>query len=175
MVDSQSVNKIKGRKRHLLVDTEGFVLKVKVHRAQRLWTTRGSRRCCSGRTSGFPDLRHLWLDAGYRGEDKGADWVQKTLCWSVDLVERPRKPAPEEVLLAWAREWEKRRRGRRLAETIAPQRLLCVAEEVGSGADDAWIEQNRRMSKDYERSCASGEAFVYAAMIRLMTRRLARV
>ena len=39
----------------------------------------------------------------------------------------------------------------------------------------AWIDQNRRMSKDYERSCASGEALVYAAMIRLMTRRLARV
>ncbi len=35
----------------------------------------------------------------YRGEDKkGADWVRKTLGWSVDLVERPRKPAPEEVL-----------------------------------------------------------------------------
>ncbi len=30
------------------------------------------------------------------------------------------------------------------------------------------------MSKDYERACASGEALVYAAMIRLMTRRLAR-
>jgi transposase len=39
----------------------------------------------------------------------------------------------------------------------------------------AWIEKNRRMSKDYERTCASGEAFVYAAMIRLMTRRLVRV
>ena len=39
----------------------------------------------------------------------------------------------------------------------------------------AWIEQRRRMSKDYERLYASGEAFVYAAMIRLMTRRLARV
>jgi putative transposase len=39
----------------------------------------------------------------------------------------------------------------------------------------SWIEQNRRMSKDYERLCASGEAFVYAAMIRLMTRRLTRV
>jgi transposase len=38
----------------------------------------------------------------------------------------------------------------------------------------AWIDQNRRMSKDYERLCASGEALVYAAMIRLMTRRLAR-
>jgi hypothetical protein len=29
--------------------------------------------------------------------------------------------------------------------------------------------------RDYEKLCASGEAFVYAAMIRLMTRRLARV
>jgi hypothetical protein len=42
------------------------------------------------------------LDAGYRGEDKGADWVEKTLGWSVDLVERPKKPAPEKVLMAWA-------------------------------------------------------------------------
>ena len=58
VVDSQSVKstavggedrgydggkKVKGRKRHLLVDTEGFVLKAKVHRAPRLWITRGSR------------------------------------------------------------------------------------------------------------------------------------
>jgi hypothetical protein len=27
----------------------------------------------------FPRLSHLWLGAGYRGEDKGADWVEKTL------------------------------------------------------------------------------------------------
>jgi putative transposase len=38
----------------------------------------------------------------------------------------------------------------------------------------SWLGQNRRMSKDYERLCASAEAFVYAAMIRLMVRRLAR-
>ncbi len=38
----------------------------------------------------------------------------------------------------------------------------------------AWICHNRRMSKDYERLCASGEAFVYATMSRLMVRRLAR-
>jgi transposase len=37
----------------------------------------------------------------------------------------------------------------------------------------AWISHNRRMSKDYERLCASGEALVYVCMIRLMTRRLA--
>jgi hypothetical protein len=47
------------------------------------------------------------LDAGYRGEEKGAEWVRKSLEWSVDVVERPRKPAPEEVLMAWAREWAK--------------------------------------------------------------------
>jgi hypothetical protein len=39
----------------------------------------------------------------------------------------------------------------------------------------AWISHNRRMAKDYERLCATGEAFVYAAMARLMVRRLARV
>jgi hypothetical protein len=43
----------------------------------------------------FPRLCHLWLDGGYRAEDKGKDWVQKTLGWSVDLVERPKKPAPK--------------------------------------------------------------------------------
>ena len=37
-----------------------------------------------------------------------------------------------------------------------------------------WLGQNCRMSKDYERLCATGEAFVYVAMIRLMVRRLAR-
>ena len=46
----------------------------------------------------FPRLSHLWLDAGYRGEDKGAEGVRKNLGWSVDLLERPKKPAPEGVL-----------------------------------------------------------------------------
>jgi transposase len=67
-----------------------------------------------------------------------------------------------------------RGRGRRLAETVAPQRLRGIAEEVVERTI-AWIDQQRRMSKDYERLCASGEALMYAAMIRLMTRRLARV
>ena len=55
----------------------------------------------------FPRLSHLWLDTGYRGEDKGADWVRKTLGWSVELVERPKKLVPEVVLMRWAAEWAK--------------------------------------------------------------------
>jgi putative transposase len=37
----------------------------------------------------------------------------------------------------------------------------------------SWIDQNRRMSKDYERLTESSEAFIYVAMSRLMARRLA--
>ncbi len=38
----------------------------------------------------------------------------------------------------------------------------------------SWIDQNRRMSKDYERLTETSEAFIYVAMSRLMVRRLAR-
>jgi putative transposase len=119
IVDSQSVKstavggedrgfdggkKVKGRKRHLLVDTEGFVLKAMVHSAK-VMDYEGIKTLLREANRTFPRLRHLWLDAGYRGEDKGGDWVEKTLGWSVDLVERPKKPAPEAVLKSWAREW----------------------------------------------------------------------
>jgi putative transposase len=36
------------------------------------------------------------------------------------------------------------------------------------------ISHNRRMSKDHGRLCSTGEAFIHAAMTRLMVRRLAR-
>jgi hypothetical protein len=42
-------------------------------------------------------LSHLWLDACYTGQDKGADWVQRTLGWSIEIVRHPPKLAPEEV------------------------------------------------------------------------------
>ena len=89
--------KVKGRKRHLLIDTEGLVLKAKVHSAK-VMDYKGIKILLKHAEEMFPGLSDLWLDGGYRAEDKGKDWVEKTLGWSVDLVERPRKPAPKEVL-----------------------------------------------------------------------------
>jgi transposase len=49
------------------------------------------------------------------------------------------------------------------------------AEEMGSRANAfSWIDQNRRLSEDYEKLPATSEAFVYVAMSRLMVKRLAR-
>jgi putative transposase len=184
VVDSQSVKttgvggkqrgydggkKVKGRKRHLLVDTEGFVLKARVHSAK-VMDYEGVKTLLEGADEAFPRLSHLWLDAGYRGEDKGADWVRKTLGWSVEVVERPKKPAPEEVLMAWAREgvavdWQK---------LLPPRGFVVLPRRWVVERTIAWIDQQRRMSKDYERMAATSEAFIYVAMSRLMLRRLAR-
>jgi putative transposase len=85
---------VKGRKRHLLVDTQGLVLKAKVHAAN-IMDWEGIKILLEQAEVEFPRLKHLWLDAGYRGENKGKDWVEKALGWSVELVERVRKPAPQ--------------------------------------------------------------------------------
>ena len=77
------------------------MLKAKVHVAN-VVDQEGIKSLLDGAKELFPRLSHLWLDAGYRGEERGKGWVEKVLGWSVDLVERPRKPAPEVVLKSWA-------------------------------------------------------------------------
>jgi hypothetical protein len=87
----------------------------------------------------FPRLSHLWLAAGYRGEDKGADWVRKNLGWSVDLVERPRKPAPEEVLMRWAREWAKEGVKADWRKLLPPEGYLVLPRR--GGGEDAVVDR----------------------------------
>jgi putative transposase len=64
--------KVKGRKRHLLVDTEGFVLRAKVHSAK-VMDYEGIKALLDCANELFPRLAHLWMDGGYSGEDKGAE------------------------------------------------------------------------------------------------------
>jgi putative transposase len=189
VVDSQSVKstavggeergydggkKVKGRKRHILVDTEGFVLKAKVHSAK-VMDHEGIKTLLRQADTQFPRLRHLWVDGGYRGEDKGKDWVEKALGWSVDLLECPRNPAPEEVLKSWAKEWAKEGVAVDWQKFMTPAGFQVLPRRWVVERTFSWIDHNRRMSKDYERLCASSEALVYAAMIRLMVRRLIRL
>jgi putative transposase len=190
IVDSQSVKttgvggeqrgydgakKVKGRKRHLLVDTQGLVLEVRVHSA-RVMDGDGIKLLLDPSSwARLPRLSQLWLDAGYTGEDKGADWVQKVLGWTAEIVRHPPKLAPEEVMRAWVREFNKEGVPLDTKELLpgkGPRPFLpkrWIVERTFS-----WLSQNRRMSKDYERLPESGEAFIYVAMSRLMARRLAR-
>jgi putative transposase len=122
----------------------------------------------------FPRLKHLWVDAGYRREDKGKDWVERTLGWSVDLVERPKKPAPKEVLIAWAEQWLHEGVVVDWEKLMPPKGFVVLPRRWVVERSFSWIDHNRKMSKDYERLAETSEAFVYAAMSRLMVRRLAR-
>jgi len=190
IVDSQSVKttgvggeergydgakKVKGRKRHLLVDTQGLVLTAKVHRAN-VTDRDGIKLLLEPAKIGFlTRLSHLWLDAGYTGEDRGAGWVEKTLGWAAEIVKHPPKPAPEEVMIRWVREFNKE------GVAIDPNKFMpekglrpFVPKRWVVERTFSWLGQNRRMSKDYERLPESSEAFIYAAMSRLMARRLAR-
>src|SRR5918992_2564289 len=91
IVDSQSVKttgvggnergfdpatKVEGRKRHLLVDTEGMVLKAKVHSAK-VPDQDGLRVLLESARTRFSRLKHLWVDAGYQG--RGRRWAQEIL------------------------------------------------------------------------------------------------
>jgi transposase len=165
--------KVKGRKRHLLVDTQGLVLKAKVHAASVMdWD--GIKTLRRRADVEFPRLSHLWLDAGYSGEDKGGHWVEKTLGWTVEIVRRPPKPAPKEVLMSWAEEWAKEGKEVDWQKLLPPRGFQVLARRWVVERTFAWISHNRRMSKDYERLAATSEAFIYIAMTRLMVRRLVR-
>lgn len=65
--------KVKGRKRHLLVDTEGLVLKAKVHSAKVLDQEEGIKPLLDGAKKLFPCLSHLWLDALVTGVKRKAE------------------------------------------------------------------------------------------------------
>jgi putative transposase len=122
---------------------------------------------------GFPRLEHPWLDSVYRGQEKGKRWVEKTLGWTVELVERPRKPAPKEGLRAWAEQWDKEGVKVDWQKLLPPQGFQVLPRRWVVERSFAWLCHNRRLSKDYERLCSTGEAIVYAVMTRLMVRRLA--
>ena len=93
---------------------------------------------------------------------------------SVEVVRKPQKPLPEKVAKMWAQEWAKEGEKVDWQRLMAPRGFRVLPRRWVVERTFAWISHNRRMAKGYERLCATGEAFVYAAMTWLMVRRLAR-
>jgi putative transposase len=154
--------KLNGRKRHLLVDTQGLVLTAKVHRAD-LPDRAAVSLVLAGIRALFPLIAHLWADQGYNGTGKA--WIEEHLRWTVEIVRHPPKPrgiwAPADAVIDWDAIIPKGFRG------VLPRRWV-IERTFG------WLLQSRRLSKDYERLCETSEALIYAAMTRLMVRRLAK-
>lgn len=158
IIDSQSVKstecsdqrgydagkKINGRKRHILVDTLGLILLVRVLPAN-LQDRDGARQLL-GRFFGQNSrrqLKHLWADGGYAGTLVA--WARKLWHCTVEIVKRTEL----HVFKVLPRRW-------------------VVERTFG------WLGRYRRLNRDYERQAQTGEVMIYIAMIRLMLGRLGK-
>ena len=77
--------KVKGTKRHLLVDTLGLLLCLVVHPAN-VQDRDGAKLVLAKARSHFPTLRLIWADGGYAG--KLIAWVQSVCGWVLEIVKR---------------------------------------------------------------------------------------
>ena len=158
VIDSQSVKttesggprsfdagkKIKGRKRHIITDTAGHLVGLRVHAAD-IQDRDGAVGVLASIRALYPWLRHIFADGGYAGEKLRAALAALGR-WTIEIIKRSDKTEGFEVL---PRRW--------------------VVERTF-----AWLGRCRRLAKDFETTIASAVAWVLVAHIRTITRRLAR-
>jgi len=142
-----AAKQVTGRKRHSLVDTLGLMMKVIVT-AGNVQDRDGAKLLLeelAEQTDTIKRLKRIWADGSYRGAL--IDWVVERFGWNLEIVEKPKDQVGFQIL---------------------PKRWIVERTF-------AWLVRQRRLARDYERLPETSESFIYAAMIRLMVRRLAKV
>jgi len=77
--------KIKGRKRHIIVDTLGLLLAIVVHPAN-IQDRDGAKLVLAKLVGQFSRLKLIWADGGYAG--KLIEWTQEVGHWILEIVKR---------------------------------------------------------------------------------------
>jgi len=138
MVGYDAGKKVKGRKRHIVVDTVGLILKCAVHSAS-IQDRDGAALVFDRLTNRFPFIEKICGDGGYQGP-----------------IAQANSPRPLEIVTR-----------NQAGFQVLPKRWIVERTF-------AWLGINRRLSKDFERYVKTVLAFIQTAMIKLMSRRLAR-
>lgn len=162
--------KIKGRKRHILVDTLGMILDVKVHNAN-IHDSKGALILFTEIEKHYPSLKIIWADNGYRGvlkhilNRKGIN-IEITNSNKIIRLLRELKSIEKQQHYLFP-ENDNIQYSDKKSFSIAPKRW--VVERTFS-----WLYRNRRLSKDYECKSVNSESFCYISMIRLMLNRISK-
>jgi putative transposase len=161
IVDSQSIKtssvrgdergydggkKIQGRKRHLLVDVLGLLLKVKV-RAADIGDREGAKVLLHALVGKLPRLQLIWADSGYDG-NPFQQWVKEHLGIRLEVVKHPWTGvrgvwAPQGARIDW--------------DKIMPKGFPVLPKRWIVERTDAWITHHRRLSRDFEGTHTSSE------------------
>jgi transposase len=155
--------KIWGRKRHVLVDTLGLLVSVKVLAAE-IRDREGGKVVLTALMGKLPRLQVIWADSGDAG-DPFQRWVQEHLNVRLEIV----KHAWTGIRGVWAPPGVKVD-----GDTIIPKGFHVLPKGWGVERTFAWLSRHRRLSRDFEGTHSSSEAFIHLAMIKLMVSRLAR-
>ena len=135
--------KIKGKKRHILVDTVGLLLHAVVHPAD-IQDRDGGKLMLATMFGLHPFLRKLFADGGYQGPKFRAAQKKILPLLVTEIVKRSDQAQGFEVI---PRRW--------------------VVERTF-----AWLGRCRRLAKDFENQTRNALAFIRLASIRLMVRKL---